>query len=62
MKILRETKGGEIDRFEKREMEREKETGIQREKEMKRGRERGKYKKNEKWWETGRIRIRHTQP
>ena len=42
--ILRETKGGEIDRFEKRETEREKETGIQREKEMKRGRERGKYK------------------
>ena len=44
MKILRETKGGEIDRFEKIETEREKETGIQREKEMKRGRERGKYK------------------
>ena len=44
VKILRETKGGEIDRFEKREMEREKETGIQREKEIKRGRESGKYK------------------
>ena len=35
VKILRETKGGEIDRFEKRETEREKETGIQRENNVK---------------------------